>query len=708
MQKFSHNDKRFWNILNKMKDKAFTNKPPINPSDIINHFQALLQSPKQPKKTQMSKISGPLDDIISCEEVLNSLKGLKNCSSSGIDSITNKIMKEFVETYPEFTTKLFNYILKSDKFPSEWSTSILVPIHKKGSKSSITNYRGISLIPVFCKLFCSILNKRIVTWASNNKILSPCQLGFVKGNRTSDALILLHNSISDYCHKGRKKLYSCFVDFEKAFDKIPRDILLHKIHNLGITGNVFNIIASMYSSDKCCIKIGNRMSSPFSINQGVRQGCVLSPTLFNLFLSDFEPLLAKENNLDRVTINANIQMSSIIWADDILMLSETKQGLQNQLDFLEKYSNDNQLKINVNKTKCLCFNTTGKLIRNCFHINNSAIEDVNYIKYLGFVVSSSGSTKRGIHNLSERAHRASFILKSGLGSVYRKDVFMSLQLFDKIIKPILLYASDFWGCYKPNLSEKSPIELAHSKICKDILGVSKYTSNAGTRYELGRKPIFIDAIKHSFNNWLRIAGEKKCHNFLLESTKRSLQIESIWTENIKTIIESCGMGFLWNKVGNFTPKGKLTKLLYKNLWNTFNNKITTRLAKPMSRLHHLFLLKATENDLPNYFLNIKNVKHRTAFSKLRLMDNNNNNITRKDKLPNLCSRCLLSPKSPKHLLIECPVYSDIRKVMFDEILLKYNQYKGMNSDDQILFLMGDNKITAKIVAKFAYGIFCFS
>ena len=700
MQSCSQNDKRFWNILNKMKDKSMTHKPPIPSGDIIKHYKSLLQSPKLKLKTNICTAHGPLDDTITSEEVLTTLGAMKKSRACGIDSITNDIMRAFIVNYPEFITALFNYILKSNEFPTEWSTSLLVPIHKKGSKSSITNYRGISLIPCFCKLFCSILNNRLMNWATSKQILSPGQLGFVKGNRTSDAITILHNSIFEYCNKRNSKLYSCFVDFEKAFDKIPRNLLLDKIYGLGITGNVFNILASMYTTDKCRIKIGNKMSPSFSINQGVRQGCVLSPTLFNLFLSDFEPLLAAESNIDRVEINENSLLSGILWADDILLLSETKRGLQNQLNFLEKYTESKELKINVSKTKCLCFNTTGKLVRNCFSINDDAIEDVNHFKYLGFVVSSNGKVSRGLKNLSDRANRAFFSLKSGLGSVYRQDVLLTLSLFDKAIKPILLYCSDFWGCHKHNLSEKGPIELTHCKICKDILGVSNYTSNSGTLYELGRKPIFLDGIKNCFNNWLRITGQEQCHIFLSQSVTQSLKTNSTWTENIKSIVKSCGIAFTWNNLGNFPPKGKLTKLLHQNIWKKFCIKINARMASPNSRLHHLYQLKSNEKDTPKYFTTIKNTKHRVAFSKLRLM----NNLTSKHD-NSLCTKCSLSPPSPRHLLMECPVYSDIRHTMFVEILKYSSFYRGLSVESQVLFLLADNEVSCTAVSKFAYAIF---
>ena len=117
-------------------------------------------------------------------------------------------------------------------------------------------------------------------------ILSDSQLGFLPGNSTSDAHIIINNVVRKYCHKNGRKIYSCFVDFAKAFDTIPRDILFNKLLSYGIRGRFFNTIKNIYTNDKACVKIRNKYAEGFEINLVVRQGCVLSPLLFNIFLSD--------------------------------------------------------------------------------------------------------------------------------------------------------------------------------------------------------------------------------------------------------------------------------------------------------------------------------------------------------------------------------------------------------------------------------------
>ena len=278
--------------------------------------------------------------------------------------------------------RIFNSILQNGATLKNWATSLLVPIHKKGSEDDPSNYRGIALISCLAKLFYSILNNRLLKYCIEEKILSDTQLGFLPGNRTSDAHIILHNLIDKYCHKKKRILYGCFVDFSKAFDNLPRYGLFEKLQKIGVTGKFYEILCSIYQDDVVRIKLGDKILPAIHTLIGVRQGCVLSPMLFNIFMSDLAGNLSSDV---LVEIDTDKKINCMLWADDIVLLSETEDGLNKLLKDLHVYSQANDLKVNVDKTKCMIFNKTGRLIRRNFYLGDCKIENVRSYKYLGLV-----------------------------------------------------------------------------------------------------------------------------------------------------------------------------------------------------------------------------------------------------------------------------------------------------------------------------------
>ena len=175
-----------------------------------------------------------------------------------------------LKTNPEVILKVFNNILSIGNHITAWNTSIISQIHKKGSKTNADNYRGVALACTMSKFFAAVLNLRLLKFSIENGIISDNQFGFMPGNRTSDALIILYNLFKNYCTRPGKYIYSCFVDFKKAFDTIPRHILFQKLLTHNITGKFYNSIGNMYIRDLACVSIDNNLTETFNISQGVK------------------------------------------------------------------------------------------------------------------------------------------------------------------------------------------------------------------------------------------------------------------------------------------------------------------------------------------------------------------------------------------------------------------------------------------------------
>ena len=171
--------------------------------------------------------------------------------------------------------------------------------------------------------------------------LHKSQIGFLPNNRTADHVFTPQTFIDNYVHNHKEKIYACFVDFKKAFDLVWHVGFLHKLLRITVGDCFYNLIKSLYFNSTYTIKIAHKQTRPFRYVRGVREGCILIPLLFNLYISDLPS--AFENTLwDPFVLPNSTKINSLFYADDLIILSRSKTGLQNCLDkfFLLYYVED--------------------------------------------------------------------------------------------------------------------------------------------------------------------------------------------------------------------------------------------------------------------------------------------------------------------------------------------------------------------------------
>ncbi len=184
----------------------------------------------------------------------------------------------------------FNKILREGYYES-LSVGIIHALYKGGDCSQFDNYRGITVGPVLAKVFAMILESRISQWAETNDLRAKGQVGFIKDFRTIDNLFILR-TLTEQARFQKQKLYTCFVDFKKTFDTVPRDLLWQVLEGLGISGRILKCLCSMYHQDQACLHHPEEGLMPtFLCHIGVKQGCPLSPLLFGLFIDGLEKRL---------------------------------------------------------------------------------------------------------------------------------------------------------------------------------------------------------------------------------------------------------------------------------------------------------------------------------------------------------------------------------------------------------------------------------
>ena len=276
------------------------------------------------------------------------IQGLKTKKSEGYDCISSEMIKNSPDNMLNVIHRFMNLCLEKSLVPKSWCLELISLIHKKGDKNYLGNYRGICVSSPLLKILCSLLNERVQTHCSENGLISKNQIGFQKNSRTSDHLLTLKTLVKKYVTVGKEKLYVCFVDFQKAFDSVWHKGLFHKLQKVGINGNSLNLIKDLYKKTKCAVKVDNRITEFFKYSKGVRQGCPLSSVLFNLYVNDIFDVINKHSSSD-IYLNENNKINALMYADDLVMISRTKEGLQRQIDSLHEYCQTWKLAINIKK-----------------------------------------------------------------------------------------------------------------------------------------------------------------------------------------------------------------------------------------------------------------------------------------------------------------------------------------------------------------------
>ena len=298
-------------------------------------------------------------------------------------------------------------------------------------------------------------------------------------------------------------------------------------------------------------------------------GCI-KPKSFQNVINDLPDDLLY--SFDPVYINNN-RIDCLLYADDVILLSNLQKGLQSKLDSLELFCKEWCMSVNISKTKVVISNRSGGFIKPNFLLNNEVLDCCNSYKHLGITFSSSGSFTESKTELYKKAVKTLFKLKADVLSLYPMPK-SSLHIFDHTVKPILLYCLEIWGCYLPKSADFNfmfdysrlpsvlPCDKLHIHFCKYILGANKTSTNFAILSELGRIPFALDCFTSVFKYWYRLYCST---HFLLKSA---------YIENKYLLSQGCdtwysGLQRLFKIFDNNT--GIHNMLKYKH--NTFNRKI---------------------------------------------------------------------------------------------------------------------------------------
>ena len=288
------------------------------------------------------------------------LQKLNKKATPGIDRVSATMLYSGREMLIPILKLFLNKTFSEVKHPRDWTINFLKTILKKGSASDPDNFRGIAIGSCLAKLFSLVLLGRLEKFVSQNKLISPNQIGFQKGHRTADHVFTLITIVNKIVKTEKKKLFTAFVDFRKAYDHINRTLLFLKLQNLGIQGIFYENLKRLYESTSYMIKVQGGHLEPIKSELGLLQGGILSPILFNLYIDDIKYIF--DEKCDPINLH-DIEVSHLLYADDLILMSKTEQGLRQSLNNLEMYCEKWKLEVNISKTKIMIFNSSGRKLK---------------------------------------------------------------------------------------------------------------------------------------------------------------------------------------------------------------------------------------------------------------------------------------------------------------------------------------------------------
>ena len=382
-----------------------------------------------------------LNQVISYDEVENVVRKLKIKKSCGIDGIPNEVLKS--NSIILLLWKLLDKCFEYSRTPSVWLKSIISPIQKGDRDPYIPlNYRGISLLSTVSKVYTSVLNNRLKVYLEMLNLLAEEQNGFRKGRSCLDHAFTLSTIVKNRI-QNKQSTFLAFIDMEKAFDWVDRELLMYKLLSMNIDGQFYFAIKSLYCKTEACIKLHDTYTDMFVTKTGVRQGDVLSPTLFNIYIND---LVYDINELNCGIVFNNNSLSLLLYADDIVLLAPSEEKLQLMLDTLSNWCKRWQMKVNDKKSKVMhCRPRRSRQTKYDFRLDNTVIEKVDVYKYLGFTFDQHMTFNTGIELLSSSAGRALGGVISKFKNLKEVGFTTYTKLFSSLVIPVMDYFSGIWG-----------------------------------------------------------------------------------------------------------------------------------------------------------------------------------------------------------------------------------------------------------------------
>ena len=404
-------------------------------------------------------------------------------------------------------TDMFNDMYSTGHIPEELLQSVYITLPKKARATECSDFRTISLMPHVLKIFLKVIQERISQ--KINKEVGNNQFGSRPGSGTREGLFCF-NTIAQKHVDVDQDLYTCFIDYSKAFDRIHHVTLIECLEKIGIDGKDIRIIANLYWHQKAAIRIEDELSPFTSIQRGVRQGCVLSPYLFNIYT---EFIFREVVELEGTSING-VNINNLRFVDDTALIANEEEKLQKLVDIVKECSSQAGLDMNAKKTKTMVITKHPERDKRIeIKIDGESLEQVDQFKYLGTQISDDARSEK---ELSCRIATAKnkFSMLSTILSSKQLSTPLKIRVLTCYVFSVFGYGAEAWTLTK-NMEDK--IEALEMWCLRRMSGIS-YKDRITNEEVLKRMKTERSLLSTIKKRKLRYFGHVKRQNGLLKQT----------------------------------------------------------------------------------------------------------------------------------------------------------------------------------------------
>ena len=412
------------------------------------------------------------DILMTIDEIKYAISKLELNKTCGLDQIYAEHIKYASDKVLPLLSLCFTSMFIHGFLPGSLLSVVLVPIvkDKTGIISSKDNYRPIALASVLSKLIERIILNRI----DKCLLTSPNQFGF-KSKHGTDHCIFAFKEVIDVCTRLNSRVSVCFLDASKAFDRINHTKLFDKLRKRGICGYLLRILVYWYETQTMCVRWGNHISNEFQVSNGVRQGGILSPRLFAVYIDDLSITL---NRLGIGCCINNKLINHLMYADDMVLLAPATSALQQLLRECNKFGIAHDMIFNPKKSAVMIFKNKNATVLNNppFVLNNENIPVVDEYCYLGHIIDKDLNDEKDILRQRRKIYQQGNAI---IRKFYMCSIDVKINLFR--IYCTSMYTAHLWCRYRAtsnNRGAMSKLYVAYHNTLKMFVGVSKFEHNS--------------------------------------------------------------------------------------------------------------------------------------------------------------------------------------------------------------------------------------